>query len=145
MGLCLGRDWLIDVTRVDEGLCIGSTRGQAFEVGRNLKTRGVGHCTRCDLPIDGHLEDILRSKSVPRRPEGGDALFFQPFEDRPQGTPYRVARVRGEPGLHAELDIATHPVNSGPENIRRKCAYTRWRALCDGSVVENVWYVGLVL
>ena len=83
LGLCLGWKRSINIARVDQDLCFGTTRGEAFEVSGDLETRGVGHCPCCDLSFDGQLEDVLRSKAITRRSEGGDTLFSECFEDSP--------------------------------------------------------------
>ena len=138
--LCLRRKLLVDIARVDQDLSLGSTRDQAFEVDGGLETRGVGHCACCNLSLDGQLEDVLRSKAITRRSEGGNALFFKCFEDSPQGSPGFVVWVLGEPGLHVELDttqillaareypekMCVRPLEGSPElgRYRKRLAHT---------------------
>jgi hypothetical protein len=102
--LCVRGEQPIDVARVNQELCFGSTRSQTFEVGWNLKARGVGYCPRGDLSLDSQLEDVLRSEAITCRSEGGDTLFLECLEDRPQGRPGFVIWVLGEPGLKIKLD-----------------------------------------
>jgi len=121
--LCLRRKRIIDVTRVDQDTCFGSTLRQTFEVGWNLKTRRMGYCSRSDLSLDGQLKDVLRSKAIARRSDGGNVLFFQCFEDCSQRRPGFVVRVLGDPGIKLEVG---------------------WTDLRKRIIVEYVWNVSLM-
>lgn len=102
--LCLRRKRPIKVARVNQDIRFASTRNQTFKVGWNLKTRGVCDCPRSELSLDGQLEDGFCSKAIARRSDGGDTLFFECIEHRPNGRQSFLVRVLGEPGLKIELD-----------------------------------------
>ena len=77
-----------------------------FEVGWNLKERGVGNCPRGELSLDGQLERVLCSIAIARRSEGGNTLFFERIEDRSHGRQGFLVRVLIEPGLKIELNAS---------------------------------------